>query len=78
MRLEDRGDESIWKLEDPAVLQREQQAKQQAAADHKYTEATAAHSKKQAVGSVAVVVSQSSPLLGLLCMLQGTCCLWDD
>ena len=51
VRLEDRGEDSIWKLEDPAVLRREQQAKQQAAAEQKYKKATMAHSKKQAVGS---------------------------
>ena len=58
VRLEDRGDDSIWKLEDPAVLRREQQAKQQAAAEQKYKKATMAHSKKHAVGSAAVA-SQS-------------------
>lgn len=52
VRLEDRGDESIWKLEDPDVLRQEQQAKQQAAAEQKYKKATVAHSKKQAVRSV--------------------------
>lgn len=56
MRLEDRGDDSIWKLEDPAVLRREQQAKQQAAAEQKYKKASMAHSKKQAVGSCHVTV----------------------
>lgn len=56
MRLEDRGDDSIWKLEDPAVLRREQQAKQQAAAEQKFKKASMAHSKKQAVGSFHVTV----------------------
>ncbi len=52
VRLEDRGDDSIWKLEDPAVLRREQQAKQQAAAEQKLKKAVMAHSKKQAVSLV--------------------------
>lgn len=51
VRLEDRGDESVWKLEDPDVLRQEQEAKQQAAAEQKYKKAIMAHSKKQAVGS---------------------------
>ena len=53
VRLEDRGDESVWKLEDPAVLRREQQAKQQAAAEQKLKKLVMAHSKKQAVSSHA-------------------------
>lgn len=61
VRLEDRGDDSIWKLEDPAVLRREQQAKQQAAAEQKHKKAIMAHSKKQAVGPAAVML-QSSPV----------------
>lgn len=56
MRLEDRGEDSIWKLEDPAVLRREQQAKQQAAAEQKFKKASMAHSKKQAVGFCHVTV----------------------
>ncbi|KAL3152254.1 hypothetical protein ABBQ32_001333 [Trebouxia sp. C0010 RCD-2024] len=48
VRLEDRGDESVWKLEDPDVLRQEQEAKQQAAAEQKYKKAIMAHSKKQA------------------------------
>lgn len=48
VRLEDRGDESVWKLEDPAVLRREQQAKQQAAAEQKLKKLVMAHSRKQA------------------------------
>ena len=51
VRLEDRGDESIWKLEDPDVLRQEQQAKQQAAAEQKFKKLNMAHSKKQAVSS---------------------------
>ena len=49
VRLEDRGDESVWKLEDADVLRREQQAKQQAAAEQKLKKLTMAHSKKDAV-----------------------------
>lgn len=61
VRLEDRGAESIWKLEDPAVLRREQQAKQQAAAEQKYKKAAVAHSKKQAVSFVCfITVIQTS------------------
>ncbi|DBB16222.1 TPA: hypothetical protein ACH3X3_014548 [Trebouxia sp. C0006] len=48
VRLEDRGDESVWKLEDPAILRREQQAKQQDAAEQKLKKLVSAHSKKQA------------------------------
>ncbi|DBA81679.1 TPA: hypothetical protein ACH3X1_007426 [Trebouxia sp. C0004] len=48
VRLEDRGDESVWKLEDPAVLRREQQAKQQDAAEQKLKKLVSAHNKKQA------------------------------
>jgi len=51
VRLEDRGDESVWKLEDPAVLRREQQAKQQDAAEQKLKKLVSAHNKKQAVSS---------------------------
>ena len=49
VRLEDRGDESVWKLEDADVLRREQQAKQQAAAEQKLKKLTMAQSKKDAV-----------------------------
>ena len=49
VRLEDRGDESVWKLEDPIVLRREQQAKQQDTAEQKLKKLVSAHSKKQAV-----------------------------
>ena len=56
VRLEDRGADSIWKLEDPAVLRREQQAKQQAAAEQKYKKAVMAHSKKQAVGGIQCII----------------------
>lgn len=48
VRLEDRGDESVWKLDDADVLRREQQAKQQAAAEQKLKKLTMAHSKKDA------------------------------
>ena len=68
VRLEDRGDDSIWKLEDPAVLRREQQAKQQAAAEQKHKKAAMAHSMKQAVGSAVV---RHSHHLGLGCC---ACC----
>ena len=57
VRLEDRGDESVWKLEDPAVLRREQQAKQQAAAEQKLKKLVMAHSKKQAVSPLAVIIT---------------------
>ena len=54
VRLEDRGDESVWKLEDPEVLQSEQQAKQQAAAEQKLKKTAMLHSKKDAVRTQTV------------------------
>lgn len=75
VRLEDRGDDSIWKLEDPAVLRREQQAKQQAAAEQKYKKALAAHSKKQAVRSIAHLLTMLllAMTLHMLTCLQRCC-----
>lgn len=49
VQLEDRGDESVWKLEDPAVLRRAHHEKQQAAVQQKIKKLSMAHSKKDAV-----------------------------
>lgn len=49
VQLEDRGDVSVWKLEDPSVLQKAYQEKQQAAHEQKLKKAIMVHSKKDAV-----------------------------
>ena len=49
VQLEDRGDESVWKLEDPDVLRRAHHEKQQAAVEQKIKKLSMAHSKKDAV-----------------------------
>lgn len=50
VQLEDRGDESVWKLEDPEVLRRAHQEKQQAAVEQSIKKLSMAQSKKTAVG----------------------------
>ena len=54
VQLEDRGDESVWKLEDPEVLRRAHQEKQQAAVEQKIKKLSMAHSKKDAVSLIPV------------------------
>ena len=67
VQLEDRGDESVWKLEDPEVLRKAHQEKQQAAAEQKIKKLSMAHSKKDAVSMHLhmSVISLQLPLLGL-------------
>lgn len=72
VRLEDRGDESIWKLEDPDVLRQEQRAKQQAAAEQKYKKVTTAHSKKQAVGSIPMSQSPAQLIISFMVQRHGS------
>ena len=86
VQLEDRGDESVWKLEDPEVLRKAHQEKQQAAAEQKIKKLSMAHSKKDAVSMQLhlPVISLQLPLLGrcayivsLLTAILLTYCHWQ-
>ena len=74
VRLEDRGDDSVWKLDDPKVLRQEQEAKRQALAEQQLKKAVAAHNKKQAVCLVPWLLLLLSCLSLLAVMFQCTAC----